>query len=188
MNQCYVYHVVTDRPMHLGQRIIFDETNHNGVYQRVKDQLAAVHDIYSNPSNYDAKTLEHHTRVALRELALEEVRKRSYPEYPSRLNCLYVSDCIEDAEKWAELFIDWGRPTYSIVKLRVRGNCFTGDANNCFYGDVKEAKNLLLAERYWKNLPNLQGKLPIKETLVDGHIEVIQIIKEINQQCQPVNR
>lgn len=179
MNQEYVYHVVTDRPMQLGQKIIFDETHHNGVYQRVMEQLAAVRDIYANPSGYDANALEHHTRVALRELALEKVRKRSYPAYPSRLNCFYVSDCIEDAEKWAELFINWGRPTYSIVNLEVRGNCFTGDANNCFDAALMEAENLLLAERYWKNLPNLQGKPPIKEILVDGHIEVTDIIKEI---------
>ena len=32
----YVYHVVTEKPMSLGQRIIFDESNHNGVYSRVK--------------------------------------------------------------------------------------------------------------------------------------------------------
>lgn len=35
----YVYHVVTKKPMSLGQRIIFDESNHNGVYSRVKTFL-----------------------------------------------------------------------------------------------------------------------------------------------------
>ena len=28
----YAYHVVTDRPMHVGQTIIFDEIHHSGVY------------------------------------------------------------------------------------------------------------------------------------------------------------
>lgn len=40
---------------------------------------------------------------------------------------------------------------------------------------------LLFAERYWKNLPNLQGEPPIKEILVNGDIEVKEIIKEINK-------
>ncbi len=26
------FHVVTERPMHLGQQIIFDENHHSGVY------------------------------------------------------------------------------------------------------------------------------------------------------------
>ena len=32
-----VYHVVTDRPMHVGQRIVFDEEYHSGAHQRVYD-------------------------------------------------------------------------------------------------------------------------------------------------------
>ena len=31
------YHVVTDRPMHVEQRIVFDEEHHSGVYQCVYD-------------------------------------------------------------------------------------------------------------------------------------------------------
>lgn len=181
MNEKYFYHVVTDRPMQIGQHIVFDDENHSGVYDRVMSKLSIVNDIYNYPDKYDIKKLEHHTRVALRELALEKIRKREYPEYPSRMSCLYVSESIEESEKWAELFIAWGRPTYSIVKLRVVGNIFAGDANNCFDATADENENLLFAERYWKNLPNLQGEPPIKEILVNGDIEVKEIIKEINK-------
>lgn len=95
-----VYHVVTDRPMYVGQHIVFDEEHHSGVYQRVYEKLDIVKDIYSNPEKYDEETLEHHTSVALRELALEEVRQKKYPKYPSRMGCLYVSKTFEEAEKW----------------------------------------------------------------------------------------
>ncbi len=179
MEELYVYHVVTDRPMHIGQHIVFDDKNHSGVYSRVMSKLPVVNDIYSHPDQYDAEKLEHHTRVALRELALEKIRKRDYPQYPSRMGSLFVSDNIEDSKMWAKLFVDWGRPTYAIVKLRVVGNIFAGDANNCFDATTNEHENLLLAERYWKNLPNLQGKPPIKEILVNGDIEVIEILKEV---------
>ena len=69
------YHVVTDRPMTVGQRIVFDETHHSGVYRRVMDRLNVVKDIYAHPEKYPSEDLEHHTAVALRELALEDMRR-----------------------------------------------------------------------------------------------------------------
>lgn len=29
----YFYHVVTEKPMYVGQHIVFDENHHNGVWQ-----------------------------------------------------------------------------------------------------------------------------------------------------------
>lgn len=83
----YAYHVVTEKPMHLGQHILFDETHHSGVYQRVMAQLDRVRDIYKNPQRYKNAELEYPVIVALRELALEEVRREKYSHYPSRMNC-----------------------------------------------------------------------------------------------------
>lgn len=40
-----VYHVVTDRPMNVGQKIIFDENNHSGVYERVINKIDMVNEI-----------------------------------------------------------------------------------------------------------------------------------------------
>ena len=176
----YVYHVVTDRPMQVGQQIIFDETHHSGVYQRVMEKLDIVNDIYAHPEKYDAETLEHHTSVALRELALEEVRKEKYPEYPSRMGCLYVSKTFDEADNWGQFFAQIGRPTYSLVKLDVQGNCFVGDATKCFDGQLVKEENLKLAEIYWENKPNENGEPLICEMLVNGQITVVEIVKEIN--------
>lgn len=52
---------------------------HSGVYQRVQEKIDIINDIYTNPKNYDNATFEHHTSVAFRELALEEIRKQHYP-------------------------------------------------------------------------------------------------------------
>ena len=175
------YHAVTDRPMRAGQTILFDDAHHSGVYTRVMEKLSAVEDIYAHPGRYTAAGLEHHTAVALRELALEEVRRSHYAQYPSRLNCLYVTATAEEAEKWAGLFAQWGRPTYHIVKLRVCGRRFVGDANNCFDATPDRARNLALADRYWKNEPNPSGEPPIWEILADGKIEVVDILKEIRR-------
>ena len=43
-----------------------------------------------------------------------------------------------------------------------------------------EEENLRRAEHYWRNDPNEDGVNPIREILVDGDIEVIEIMKEIN--------
>lgn len=175
----YVYHVVTDRPMTVGQKIIFDKAHVSGVYRRVMEKRALAEAIYAHPEQYDASALEHHTAVALRELALEEVRAQKYPQLPSRMGCLYASFTLEEAEKWAGLFVQWGRPTYHIVKLQA-DKWFEGDAWNCFRATLSHEENLALAERYWQNLPNLQGEPVMKELLVAGDITVVEIIREIN--------
>jgi len=176
----YAYHVVTDRPMYVGQQIIFDESHHSGVYRRVYDKLDIVNEIYANQSDYDAETLEHHISVALRELALEEVRQKKYPQYPSRMGCLYVSETLEEAEQWGKFFVEIGRPTYHIVKLKVEGNCFVGDATKCFKGQPSKEENLRLAEIYWESKADDFNPQAVREMLVNGHITVVEIVKEIN--------
>ncbi|MDE5605400.1 MAG: DUF2441 domain-containing protein [Eubacterium sp.] len=173
MKEIYAYHVVTEKPMRIGQNIVFDENNHNGVYKRVNEKLDIVNDIYAHPEKYKDITLEHHTSVALREMALEKVRLEKYSDYPSRMACLYVSKTLEEAEKWFDYFVCLGRPTFQIVKLKINGNVFCGDAEKCFDGRLNETENLALAEQYWKN----ENEPSIMEMLVDGDIEVVEIIK-----------
>lgn len=172
------YHVVTNKPMYVGQEITFDDNHHSGVYERVHAYDGKIKDIYSNPDNYKDVEFEHHLKVALRELAMEEVRKNIYPNYPSRLASLYVSRTLEEAERWFNLFIRWGRPTFQIVKVEVDGNIYIGDVCNCFDGTIDKKENLKLAEEYWINKKNNKGKTPIVEVLVDGKIKVTEIIKE----------
>lgn len=105
----YAYHVVTERPMQLGQHILFDDTHHSGVYERVM-----------------------------------------------------------------------GRPTFQIVKVKVTGNRFMGDATKCFDGVTSKEQNLSMAEKYWENGPNPPQEPPIHEFLVSGDIEVVEIVKEIS--------
>lgn len=177
----YAYHVVTERPMHKGQQIIFDETHHNGVYQRVQEKLSIVENIYAAPEKYEAGNLEHHTSVSLQELAMEEIRLKYFPHYPSRMSCLYVSKTLEEAENWGEFFASIGRPTYHIIRLKFEGNCFIGDATNCFNGRLNKEENLQLAEHYWRSGFTDINEKSICEMLVDGKIAVIDIVKEINR-------
>ncbi|MBQ8973109.1 MAG: DUF2441 domain-containing protein [Clostridia bacterium] len=173
------YHVVTERPMPIGATIAFDETHESGVYRRVMAREGEVREILTHPERYAAQALEHHTAVALRELAMEEVRRANYPQYPSRMRCLYVSQTLEEAERWGEYFARLGRPTYGIVELRVEGPCFVGDARNCFAGTPDWENNLRLARRYWDRAPNPDRQSPIEEVLAGGEITILKMVREI---------
>lgn len=168
------YHVVTEKPMELNQEIIFDEFNHNKVYERVYKEKELVEKIYLK----NDVELNSNIKKALREFALEEVRAIEFPNYPSRLSSLYVSNTFDEALFWYNLFINQGRETFQLVKIEVDGSVFTGDAWNCFEGTINKEENLNLARKYWNNEKNVYSKEPIIETLVNGKIKVIEILKE----------
>ncbi|GGH81135.1 hypothetical protein JOD43_001030 [Pullulanibacillus pueri] len=136
MGEIYVYHTVTEKPMKLGQIIVFDNHHHNGVYNRVLacKHILDGHEPKDSLSNFIHKDLEYWTVRTYRELALEKVRKEKYPKYPSRMACLYTSKTLSDAEMWANSFMNSGRKVYQIVKLRTDGHVFDGDAFNVFDG------------------------------------------------------
>ncbi|GGP14475.1 DUF2441 domain-containing protein [Oceanobacillus neutriphilus] len=177
----YLYHVVTEKPMQAGQIIIFDETRYNGIYNRVMTCKKILDG--DNPvdelSEFINSNIEYWTVRTHRELALEQVRKEKYTNYPSRMSCLYTSKTLPGAEMWAASFINSNRKVYQIVKLQTDDRTFDGDAYNIFdgTGDVEEINRN--EDYYWANKPNKLGKEPLIETLIDGRIEVVEIIKTL---------
>ena len=169
----YLYHAVTERPMFVGQEILFDETHRNGVYARV----AAYQDYVAGRENPLSELIcsdpDGWKQVALRELAMERVRAERFPQYPSRMACLYTVQTFEEARNWALYFEKRGRKVYGVVKLRVEGRIFEGNACNCFDGSDNEDENLRLAERYWQNAESEDR--PISEIIADGVLTVEEI-------------
>lgn len=177
MEEFVAYHVVTGRPMELNQ-IILTNNNKSGVYARVMQREKDVLDVYAHPEKYVIENIDHHLLVAMRELAMEEVRQNNFPNLPSRLTSLYVSETLSEAEGWAYVFGNMGREVLQIVKLKVNGNKFVGDANNCFKASIDKSENLSYSFDYWQNKPNKINKPAIHEILVAGQIQVIEIIKD----------
>mgnify|MGYP001244544237 CR=1 FL=1 len=190
-NKC-VYHIVTNSKMMLGQRIVFDNTRHNSVYGHFlakewnNSKGETCHDILKSHEettclclNEDDTVLLYtyldQTMRAVRETILELVRTQKYPQYPSRLSCLYAAKTYEDAMRWKVIFDGYHRKVLQIVKLRVNGNVFEGDASvipgieTCSF-----SKKIEQAEQYWKGAQS-DG---LTEVLVDGIIEVEEIIKD----------
>lgn len=174
----YVYHVVTERPMRLGQVISLGGNHHNGVYNRVTTFFNIVNDsdFHNELSDFIKSDMDTWAKVAYREAALEKVRLESFKNYPSRMACLYTSRTLEEAESWEEFFKTLGRKVYSTVKLQVNGNIFDADACNCFDGTKNEAENIEKAFHYWSK--DIKNEKPVIETLVDGEITIVEIVRE----------
>ncbi|PFW91646.1 hypothetical protein COL32_07675 [Bacillus pseudomycoides] len=193
-NELYVYHIVTRKKMILGQIINFDKNKNNTLYRfffereqlnsKGEDCIQILQDHYTNEGlDMNKENAEvaikyvDQTIRAIREVIVEMVRLQEYPEYPSRLSCLYAAKSYEDALKWKELFNSYNRKVLQIVKLRVIGNSFEGDGNLLPKEDgVPFSRKIEQAKEYWKG--NVKNELP--ELLINGKIEVVEIIDDFS--------
>ncbi|MED0973181.1 DUF2441 domain-containing protein [Bacillus paramycoides] len=193
-NELYVYHIVTRKKMNLGQIINFDENQTNTLYHfffereqlnsNGEDSIQILKNHYTDEelhiNNENAKVVMNYmdqTIRAVRETIVEMVRLQEFPEYPSRLSCLYASKNYEDALKWKELFDSYNREVLQIVKLRVIGSSFEGDGNLLPKEDgIPFSQKIEQAREYWQG--NVRNELP--ELLINGKIEVMEIIDDFS--------
>ena len=187
-----VYHIVTRKKMSLGQVIYFDKNEVNNLYHFFFERELLnsngedfIHIFYRNFSVGELNLNKEDARVAfeyvgqtiraIREVIVEMVRLQEYPEYPSRLSCLYAAKSYEDALKWKALFNTFKRDVLQIVKLKVSGSYFEGDGNLLPKEDgASFSQKFNEAREYWKG--NASNDLP--ELLINGRIEVIEIIDD----------
>ena len=187
-----VYHLVTRKKMNLGQIIHFDDNQRNTLYSFFfeREQLNSKREdfyqiIKTHTSNEGMDlnsenaslvvTYANQTIRAIREVIVEMVRLQEFPQYPSRLSCLYATKNYEDVLKWKEVFTSYNRDVLQIVKLRVKGNSFEGDGNLLPKEDgVSFARKMEQARDYWRG--NVKNELP--ELLIDGEIEVVEIMED----------
>lgn len=145
-NEFFVYHIVTRTKMNIGQIIHFDTKQNNTLYHfffegeqlnsKGEDFIRILYGNYTNEGvNLDKENADvainymDQTVRAIREVIVEMVRLQEYSHNPSRLSCLYAAKSYKDVLKWKEIFDSYNRKVLQIVKLRVIGNYFEGDAN-----------------------------------------------------------
>lgn len=190
----YVYHIVTRKKMSQGQIINFDKNQKNTLFHfffereqlnsKGEDfiQILQDHDtnegLYLNKENAQvAINYVDQTIRAIREAIVEMVRLQEFPEYPSRLSCLYATKSYEDALNWKSLFDSYNRKVLQIVKLRVIGNYFEGDGDLLPKTDgVPFSRKIEQAIEYWNG--NVKNELP--ELLINGKIEVVEVIEDFS--------
>ena len=190
----FVYHIVTRKKMKMGQIIHFDKNQTNTLFHffferehlnsNGEDSIQILKEHYTNEElhikNENAKVVMNYmdqTIRAVRETIVEMVRIQEFPEYPSRLSCLYAAKSYEDALKWKALFDSYNREVLQIVKLRVIGDYFEGDGNLLPKEDgIPFSQKIEQAREYWKG--NVRNELP--ELLINGKIEVVKIIDDFS--------
>lgn len=189
----YVYHLVTRKKMSVGQIIHFDNNQKNTLYSFFLEseqrnskgedffQIVKAHNS-SDGMNLDKESANvvvnyaDQTIRAIREVVVEMIRLQEFPQYPSRLSCLYAAKSYEDILKWKDLFHSFNRDILQIVKLRVNGNSFEGDGYLLPKEDgASFARKMDQAREYWRG--NIENGLP--ELLVDGEIEVVEIMEDL---------
>ncbi|HFJ9451822.1 DUF2441 domain-containing protein [Bacillus cereus group sp. TH43LC] len=190
----FVYHIVTRKKMKIGQSIQFNKNQTNTLFHFFfdrehlnssgEDSIQILKEHYTNEElhikNENATVVMNYmdqTIRAIRETIVEMVRLQEYPDYPSRLSCLYAAKSYEDALKWKALFDSYNREVLQIVKLRVIGSSFEGDGNLLPKEDaIPFSQKMEQAREYWKG--NVNNELP--ELLINGKIEVVEIIDDFS--------
>ncbi|MDA2240172.1 DUF2441 domain-containing protein [Bacillus cereus group sp. Bc222] len=190
----FVYHIVTRKKMKIGQSIQFNKNQTNTLFHFFferkhlnssgEDSIQILKEHYTNEElhikNENATVVMNYmdqTIRAIRETIVEMVRLQEYPDYPSRLSCLYAAKSYEDALKWKALFDSYNREVLQIVKLRVIGSSFEGDGNLLPKEDaIPFSQKMEQAREYWKG--NVNNELP--ELLINGEIEVVEIIDDFS--------
>ncbi|MGF9767360.1 DUF2441 domain-containing protein [Bacillus albus] len=188
----YAYHIVTRKKVQIGQIIHFDKNQKNTLFHFFferghlnsdgEDSIQILKEHYTNEElhikNENAIVVMDYmdqTIRAVRETIVEMVRLQEYPDYPSRLSCLYAARSYEDALKWKALFDSYNREVLQIVKLQVIGHCFEGDGSLLPKEDgIPFSQKIEQAREYWKG--NVSNELP--ELLINGKIEVMEIIDD----------
>jgi|GEM_PF-122537 len=188
----FAYHLVTRNKMYIGQIINFEHSQKNTLYsfffdneqvntkgedciqiinaQKMKDGLHLSKEDAEVTFKYVAQTIR-----AIREVIVEMVRLQDFPKYPSRLSCLYATKSYEDALKWKEIFDLYNRNVLQIVKLRVNGNYFEGNAKLLPQEDgAPFSRKIEQAKNYWKS----DSKSELTELLINGKIEVVEIMED----------
>lgn len=194
MNERIFYHIVTRNKMNVGQIIHFDRDQKNTLYrfffekeQRNSKGEDFIQILYGNHTQEGlnlnkedadvAKKYIGQTIRAVRETIVEMVRLQEFPQFPSRLSCLYAAQTYVDASKWKALFESYNRKVLQIVKLRVEGQTFLGDGNLLPKEDgAPFSQKIEQAREYWKG--NIKNELP--EVLINGKIEVVEIIDDFS--------
>jgi len=182
------YHLVTRKPMYLGQKIIFDKRNKNRLYSFFLDNnfknesnesldqvIQRLDTTLDNEERLFLKNTMSHTSRATREVVTEMIRLESFPMLPSRFECLYGVENLDDLIVWKELFESYNRVILQIVKLETTGPIFKGNASllpnledSSFLEKIDQAKE------YWSSPTDSL----LSEVLIGGEITVTEIVKD----------
>ena len=127
--------------------------------------------INSDIANLIFKTINDSAMIT-RELMFEEVRKELNPNLPSRLKCLYVCKTKKEIKDWIDIFRRTNKKDFQILKLKLTGSIFVGDASFILRQYISLNRKKEQAKMYW----NGEKKDKINEYLFVGTAVVEDIL------------
>ena len=185
------YQVATDRDYKVGDVLNFGE-NFNGVGNRVMNsQFCKEQPLHKLGFDYlNSKRIFKDKKLVLdlclslleadfviRELAAEDVRKEKYPNFPSRLRCMFLSETKEELLKnFAEMKKSNPEKHFQAVAVKLNGEVFYANEKGLKRDGLSFLANKKVAEEYWGQ--NQNSTACIKEILFEGQAEVIEILQE----------
>lgn len=185
----YLYHIVRYKKLKKGQKLHFggelncfckNINSQNFVVEEKDINMLTLNKDLKDFNNQEEKTLKsyiYESCLMIRELVLENVRMKEFPNLPSRLECLYCAETLEEAKKWVPILLRMNKAfkPLQIVKLKAKGILFKGDGSLMLRNTNSIDSKIEMARKYW-------GQKTIskdKELLFIGNVEVIDIIEDL---------
>jgi len=127
-----------------------------------------------------AKTIQNRS-MALREIALEEYRRKNCPELPSRFSSIWVTNKA-GIKFWEEMFThdkySGAKESRELLELELTGNLFKSSDEFLPQNGVSYKKCLEAAEMYWNPDFSKEHDRSKVEYLFQGNVRVL---KKINR-------
>lgn len=191
-----LYQVATDRNYKVGDVLHFGEEDNFQAYRVWNSKLyddkgrfaKQGYDFFQSKKIFANKKLVKKLSKAIeeadfiiRELAIEEVRKTKYPDEPSRLRCMFLTDSKEDCLKGVKTFYQKGHGGhFQAIAVRLNGKVFCAKEKAIGRWGLSYKEYSKLADEYWSQ--NQNSNVKIQEILFEGEAEVIEIMDEYTHQ------
>ena len=186
VNKEIFYHAYSGEKVNVGDVLVFNSGTHNKMYDEVYNNEYKTDGIDANELLINKKRNQERSfsidefelllntvnndAFVLRELTLEEVREMKYPNYPSRLSCLYVTKTKEEAINWSEILKRNKKKCKQVLTLELTGEIFCFDGNLMKRQNVSYQKHLENADLYWNSIDSNNS-----EIIFYGEAKVIEI-------------
>ena len=128
-------------------------------------------ELNNDTANLIFKTINDNAMIT-RELMFEEVRKELNINLPSRLKCLYVCKTKREVKDWINIFSRTNKKDFQILKLKLTGDIFIGDASFILRQNISLNRKKEQAKMYWSG----EKKDNINEYLFIGTAVVEDIL------------
>lgn len=145
------------------------------VYHIVKNELEMAVGAFLQPKTFSLENYGVKKRQIEEEL--EIVRKDSFPDFPSRLYCLYVCYDIDDVEFWAvQKSSIYGRQ-FNVLTLETTESVFwfSAESYHMYFNGLRNDLHQACLD-FWESNSNTEiEKMEDREGLTNGPAQIIDI-------------